>query len=111
MTQLTIEPNSRLRDNYFYVRDFFICRILRDKNNREYLLMIIAASLGIAKEELKKNFELVDVKLGLSKNTKNSEADIVFENGNRYINIEVNYSNKRNDNCVKRNCIYLEVVY
>ncbi len=53
--------------------------------------MIIAAALKIDLKELKDDFELVDIKIGLSKDKVDSEADIVARNSQNYFNIEINY--------------------
>ncbi len=75
-----------------FLRDYYATKLLRDKDSKDYLIAIIAAALKLEPKDIEEDFELVDIKLGLSENSKNSEADLVAQNKDFYYNIEINYS-------------------
>lgn len=74
-----------------FLMDFFITKILKDKDLREYLYLIISKSLGYSVEEVEKDFELCDIKVGSSRYAKDSEVDLIAVSDIGFINIEANY--------------------
>lgn len=75
-----------------YLKDKFACRILSDENTREFLYEMVSKVLNVPNEEIRKDFKLIDFKVGNSVNDKNSETDVSLLTEEGYINIEVNYN-------------------
>ena len=59
----------------------------------EYLRKIISLAIGIPMDMIDKDIKLIHPSIGINKNIVNSEADVVLENGEFYVNLEINYYN------------------
>ncbi len=64
--------------------------ILTDESLREYQLELISIIIGINKEILKNDFELITPRINENVNHKYSTVDAIFENHAIIVNIEVN---------------------
>ena len=71
----------------------------------EYLRKIISLALGIPMDMIDKDIKLIHPNIGVNKNIVNSEADVVLENGEFYVNLEINYYN--NETSDIKNGLYL----
>lgn len=88
---LTDEKRETKKRTDKFLNDYYATKLLSDKDSEEYLLKIISKAVGVNFEDVKKDFELVDLRLGISRDTKDTEADLLAKSGLGYINIEVNY--------------------
>ena len=59
----------------------------------EYLRTIISLAIGIPVDMIDKDIKLIHPSIGINKNVVNSEADVVLENDEFYVNLEINYYN------------------
>ena len=59
----------------------------------EYLRKIISLAIGIPMDMIDKDIKLIHPNIAVNKNIVNSEADVVLENGQFYVNLEINYYN------------------
>ena len=57
----------------------------------EYLRKIISLAIGIPMDMIDKDIKLIHPSIGINKNIVNSEADVVLENDEFYVNLEINY--------------------
>ena len=71
----------------------------------EYLRKIISLAIGIPMDMIDKDIKLIHPNIGINKNIVNSEADVVLENGEFYVNLEINYYN--NETSDIKNGLYL----
>ena len=71
----------------------------------EYLRKIISLAIGIPMDMIDKDIKLIHPNIGVNKNIVNSEADIVLENDEFYVNLEINYYN--NETSDIKNGLYL----
>ena len=71
----------------------------------EYLRKIISLAIGIPMDMIDKDIKLIHPNIGVNKNIVNSEADVVLENGEFYVNLEINYYN--NETSDIKNGLYL----
>ena len=71
----------------------------------EYLRKIISLAIGIPMDMIDKDIKLIHPSIGINKNIVNSEADVVLENGEFYVNLEINYYN--NETSDIKNGLYL----
>ena len=71
----------------------------------EYLRKIISLAIGIPMDMIDKDIKLIHPSIGVNKNIVNSEADVVLENGEFYVNLEINYYN--NETSDIKNGLYL----
>ena len=71
----------------------------------EYLRKIISLAIGIPMDMIDKDIKLLHPNIGVNKNIVNSEADVVLENGEFYVNLEINYYN--NETSDIKNGLYL----
>ena len=71
----------------------------------EYLRKIISLAIGIPMDMIDKDIKLIHPNIGVNKNIVNSEADVVLENGEFYVNLEMNYYN--NETSDIKNGLYL----
>ena len=71
----------------------------------EYLRKIISLAIGIPMDMIDKDIKLIHPNIGVNKNIVNSEADVVLENGEFYVNLEINYYN--NETSDLKNGLYL----
>ncbi len=92
MTKDTFITKEEKKDVKKFLRDKYATKLLRDKDCKDYLLAIISIVLGIPLEELKKGFKVIDIKVGLTNDTKNQETDVIALNHEGYYNIEINYN-------------------
>jgi len=74
-----------------YLKDKIATKLLKSEECREYLISILSAALGLSKEEIRNNLELVDSKVSRNVKLKDNEVDIIFENAEGYFNVEINY--------------------
>ena len=56
----------------------------------EYLRKIISLAIGIPMYMIDKDIKLIHPNIGVNKNIVNSEADVVLENDEFYVNLEIN---------------------
>ena len=92
------------KDKYF-LRDDVANRVLSDPKNKEYLASIIASSLDMDKKYVMENLEYYDNHIYGNIHTKKSEADVVIELPENYVNIEINYNNYKEGKI--KNMIYV----
>ena len=71
----------------------------------EYLRKIISLAIGIPMDMIDKDIKLIHPNIAVNKNIVNSEADVVLENGQFYVNLEINYYN--NETSDIKNGLYL----
>ena len=71
----------------------------------EYLRKIISLAIGIPVDMIDKDIKLIHPSIGINKNIVNSEADVVLENDEFYVNLEINYYN--NETSDIKNGLYL----
>ncbi len=71
----------------------------------EYLRKIISLAIGIPMDMIDKDIKLIHPSIAVNKNIVNSEADVVLENGEFYVNLEINYYN--NETSDIKNGLYL----
>ena len=71
----------------------------------EYLRKIISLAIGIPMDMIDKDIKLIHPNIGVNKNIVNSEADVVLENDEFYVNLEINYYN--NETSDIKNGLYL----
>ena len=71
----------------------------------EYLRKIISLAIGIPMYMIDKDIKLIHPNIGVNKNIVNSEADVVLENDEFYVNLEINYYN--NETSDIKNGLYL----
>ena len=71
----------------------------------EYLRKIISLAIGIPMYMIYKDIKLIHPNIGVNKNIVNSEADVVLENDEFYVNLEINYYN--NETSDIKNGLYL----
>ena len=71
----------------------------------EYLRKIISLAIGIPMDMIDKDIKLIHPNIGVNKNIVNSEADVVLENNEFYVNLEINYYN--NETSDIKNGLYL----
>ena len=71
----------------------------------EYLRKIISLAIGIPMDMIDKDIKLIHPNIGIKKNIVNSEADVVLENDEFYVNLEINYYN--NETSDIKNGLYL----
>ena len=67
-----------------------------EKSCQDYLLRIISSALDISFDEIKKDFELVDIRVNNKKEFKDSKVDVVAENNEYMFNLEINYNKSKN---------------
>ncbi len=70
-----------------------------------YLRQVVSLAIGIPEEDISKDVKLIHPNIGANINVINSEADIVLEEDEFYVNLEINYYNTA-DSLVK-NEMYL----
>ena len=71
----------------------------------EYLRKIISLAIGIPMDMIDKDIKLIHPNIAVNKNIVNSEADVVLENDEFYVNLEINYYN--NETSDIKNGLYL----
>ena len=71
----------------------------------EYLRKIISLAIGIPMDMIDKDIKLIHPNIGVNKNIVNSEADVILENNEFYVNLEINYYN--NETSDIKNGLYL----
>ena len=71
----------------------------------EYLRKIISLAIGIPMDIIDKDIKLIHPNIGVNKNIVNSEADVILENNEFYVNLEINYYN--NETSDIKNGLYL----
>ena len=71
----------------------------------EYFRTIISLAIGLPMDMIDKDIKLIHPNIGINKNIVNSEADVVLENGEFYVNLEINYYN--NETSDIKNGLYL----
>lgn len=81
------------RESYLY--DFYSTKLLADEALKDYLILIIAKALEKDVESIEKDFNYVDIRLGLSRKNVDSIADLVVKTGIGYISIEINWRMSR----------------
>lgn len=91
---LTEDKNKLIREEKTdrFLQNFFITKILRDPDLREYLQLLISKILNIPLREIQDGFELMDIRVGSSKYVKDSEVDLVARTSKFIVNIEANYN-------------------
>jgi len=80
---------------HLYLRDKIINIILTSKDTRCYVEAIIASSLGIPKDIVKDNLELLSPRINSNINTQYSTVDALYESNQSIINIEINFNNDK----------------
>ena len=80
-----------------FINDKVIKKILNSekKECREYLARIIGGVLNIDIETIKDNIELIEPDISSNINSVDSKVDSIYKLNDKYINIEINYNNKR----------------
>lgn len=78
--------------NGVFLRDSFILKLLRDEDMKEYLIRIIASILKIHPEILGEDFEIINTKIGVAKDVKNAEGDIVIRCKYGLYDVEANFN-------------------
>ena len=58
-----------------------------------YLRQVVSLAIGIPEEDISKDIKLIHPNIGANVNVINSEADIVLEEDEFYVNLEINYYN------------------
>ena len=85
-----IKKRNYLQESYLY--DFFATKLLSDESHQDYLILLIATLIEKPVEEVAKGFSYLDIRLGLSKDTVDSVADLVVKTGVGIVSIEVNWT-------------------
>jgi predicted transposase/invertase (TIGR01784 family) len=62
---------------------------------REYLVRIISGVLNVDIETIRNNIELIEPDVSSNINSVDSKVDSIYKTKDNYINIEINYNNKR----------------
>ena len=85
-----------LKDTVF-INDKVVKKILNSerKECREYLIRIISEVTGLNPIALKESIELVTPEVGSNIHSVNNETDVIYKTDDNYINIEINYNNKK----------------
>ena len=80
-----------------FINDKVIKKILNSerKECREYLARIIGGVLNIDAQSIKDNIELIEPDISSNINCVDSKVDSIYKLNDKYINIEINYNNKR----------------
>ena len=80
-----------------FINDKVVKKILNSEREecREYLIRIISEVTGLNPIALKESIELITPEVGSNIHSINNEADAVYKTDDNYINIEINYNNKR----------------
>ena len=80
-----------------FINDKVIKKILNSEKRecREYLARIISGVLNISEEDIIDNIELIEPDISSNTNSVDSKVDSIYKVDDKYINIEINYNNKR----------------
>ena len=80
-----------------FINDKVIKKILNSEKRecREYLARIISGVLNISEEDIIDNIELIEPDISSNINSVDSKVDSIYKVDDKYINIEINYNNKR----------------
>ena len=80
-----------------FINDKIIKKILNSekKECREYLARIISGVLKIDINTIKDSIELIEPDVSNNINSVDSKVDSIYKTKDNYINIEINYNNKR----------------
>ena len=80
-----------------FINDKVIKKILNSEKRecREYLARIISGVLNISEEDILDNIELIEPDISSNVNSVDSKVDSIYKVDDKYINIEINYNNKR----------------
>ena len=80
-----------------FINDKVIKKILNSEKSecREYLARIISGVLNIDVNIVKDNIELIEPEVSSNIHNVDSRVDSIYKVEDRYINIEINYNNKR----------------
>ncbi len=81
-----IKKRNYLQESYQY--DFFATKLLSDESHQDYLILLIATLIEKPVEEVAKGFSYLDIRLGLSKDTVDSVADLVVKTGVGIVSIK-----------------------
>ena len=80
-----------------FINDKVIKKILNSEKRecREYLARIISGVLNIRVKDIIDNIELIEPDISSNINSVDSKVDSIYKVDDKYINIEINYNNKR----------------
>ena len=98
--------NTKEKIKFPLLKDKVAKKLFTEKKvGLEYLRKIISLAIGIPMDMIDKDIKLIHPNIGVNKNIVNSEADVVLENGEFYVNLEINYYN--NETSDIKNGLYL----
>ncbi len=84
-----------------FLKGWIAKKVLNDEECRDYLIRIIALSLNLEEEEVRKNIRLVDTSVGNKQELMHQETDVLLEND--FFNVEINY-NYCEEGMIKNSC-------
>ena len=98
--------NTKEKIKFPLLKDKVAKKLFTEKKvGLEYLRKIISLAIDIPMDMIDKDIKLIHPNIGVNKNIVNSEADVVLENGEFYVNLEINYYN--NETSDIKNGLYL----
>ena len=98
--------NTKEKIKFPLLKDKVAKKLFTEKKvGLEYLRKIISLAIGIPMDMIDKDIKLIHPNIGVNKNIVNSEADVVLENDEFYVNLEINYYN--NETSDIKNGLYL----
>ena len=98
--------NTKEKIKFPLLKDKVAKKLFTEKKvGLEYLRKIISLAIGIPVDMIDKDIKLIHPNIGVNKNIVNSEADVVLENDEFYVNLEINYYN--NETSDIKNGLYL----
>ena len=98
--------NTKEKIKFPLLKDKVAKKLFTEKQvGLEYLRKIISLAIGIPMDMIDKDIKLIHPNIAVNKNIVNSEADVVLENGEFYVNLEINYYN--NETSDIKNGLYL----
>ena len=98
--------NTKEKIKFPLLKDKVAKKLFTEKKvGLEYLRKIISLAIGIPMDMIDKDIKLIHPNIGVNKNIVNSEADVVLENDEFYVNLEINYYNHETSDI--KNGLYL----
>ncbi len=98
--------NTKEKIKFPLLKDKVAKKLFTEKQvGLEYLRKIISLAIGIPMDMIDKDIKLIHPNIGINKNIVNSAADVVLENGQFYVNLEINYYNNKTSDI--KNGLYL----
>ena len=90
---------------FVLLTDKFAKILFNTKIGQEYLTKLISLIIGTPVELLSQNFIPLNAHISVHPDIVNSEADLVYENGDIFVNLEINFRDSLKLN--KKNQVYL----